>query len=69
MKELVSDNDNITNTPTALTQEDSLDNQQPDVLCSLEVSTEDDEIDLSFLYRIQNLHKCQFKQRYIAGYM
>jgi len=31
------------------------------------MSTKDEELDLPSLYWISKLHKCPFKQRYIAG--
>ena len=37
------------------------------VLCSFGISTIDEELDLPSLYWIPKLHKCPFKQRYIAG--
>jgi len=37
------------------------------VLCSFRISTKDEELDLPSLYSIPKLHKCPFKQRYIAG--
>ena len=37
------------------------------VLCSFGISTKDEELDLPSLYLIPKLHKCPFKQRYIAG--
>ena len=37
------------------------------VLCSFGISTKDEELDLPSLYWIPKLHKCPFKQRYIAG--
>jgi hypothetical protein len=57
---------NPTYTPTTLTKEEILDNHRS-VLCSFETSTKDEELDLPSLYRIPKLHKCPFKQRYIAG--
>jgi hypothetical protein len=35
---------------------------------SFGISTKDEELDLPSLYWIPKLHKCSFKQRYIAGY-
>ena len=37
------------------------------VLCSFGISTKDEELDLPSLYWIPKLHKCPFKQPYIAG--
>ena len=37
------------------------------VLCSFGISTKDEELDLPSLDWIPKLHKCPFKQRYIAG--
>ena len=48
------------------TKEEILDNHRS-VLCSFGISTKDDELDLPSLYWIPKLHKCPFKQRYIAG--
>ena len=58
---------NPTYTPTTLTKEEILDNHRS-VLCSFGISTKDEELDLPSLYWIPKLHKCSFKQRYIAGY-
>jgi hypothetical protein len=52
--------------PTTLMKEEILDNHRS-VLCSFGISTNDEELDLSSLYWISKLHKCPFKQRYIAG--
>jgi hypothetical protein len=67
-KELGIDNSlgNPTYTPTTLTKEEILDNPRS-VLCSFGISTNDEELDLPSLYWISKLHKCPFKQRYIAG--
>jgi hypothetical protein len=43
-----------------------LDNHRS-VLCSFGISTKDEELDLPSLYWIPKLHKCPFKQPYIAG--
>ena len=69
IKELGIDNslDNPTYTPTTLTKEEILDNHGS-VLCSFEISTKDEELDLPSLYWIPKLHRCPFKQRYIAGF-
>ena len=48
------------------TKEEILDSHRS-VLCSFGISTKDDELDLPSLYWIPKLHKCPFKQRYIAG--
>jgi hypothetical protein len=53
-------------TPTTLTKEEILDNHRS-VLYSFGISTKDEELDLPSLYLIPKLHKCPFKQRYIAG--
>ena len=37
------------------------------VLCSFDISTKDEELDLPSLCWIPKLHKCPYKQRYIAG--
>jgi hypothetical protein len=68
IKELGIDNSlgNPTYTPTTLTREEILDNHWF-VLCSFGISTKDEELDLPSLYWIPKLHKCPFKQRYIAG--
>ena len=68
IKELGIDNSlvNPTYTPTTLTKEEILDNHRS-VLCSFGISTKDEELDLPSLYWIPKLHKCPFKQRYIAG--
>ena len=57
---------NPTYTHTALTKEEILDNHKS-VLCSFGISTKDEKLDLPSLYWIPKLHKCPFKQRYIAG--
>jgi hypothetical protein len=57
---------NPTYTPTTLTKEEILDNRRS-VLCSFGISTKDEELDLPSLYWIPKLHKCPFKQHYIAG--
>jgi hypothetical protein len=57
---------NPTYTPTTLTKEEILDNHRS-VLCSFGISTKDEELDLPSVYWIPKLHKCPFKQRYIAG--
>ena len=53
-------------TPTTLTKEEILDSNWS-VLYSFGISTKDEELDLPSLYWIPKLHKCLFKQRYIAG--
>ena len=53
-------------TPTTLTKEEILDNHKS-VLCSFGISIKDEELDLPSLYWILKLHKCPFKQRYVAG--
>jgi hypothetical protein len=57
---------NPTYTPTTLTEGEILDNHCS-VLCSFGFSTQDKELDLLSLYWVPKLHKCPFKQRYIAG--
>ena len=56
-------------TPTTLTKEEILDNHRSVLCfyCSFGISTKDEELDLPSLYWIPKLHKCPFKQRYIAG--
>ena len=68
IKELGIDNslDNPTYTPTTPTKEKILDNRRS-VLCSSGISTIYEELDLPSLYWIPKLHKCPFKQCYIAG--
>ena len=68
IKELGIDNSlgNPTYTSTTLAKEEIQDNHRS-VLCSFEISTNDEELGLPSLYRIPKLHKCPFKQRYIAG--
>ena len=56
---------NPTYTPTTLTKVEILENHRS-VLCSFGISTKDEELDLPSLYWIPKLHKCHFKQRYIA---
>ena len=56
---------NSTYTLTTLTKEEILDNHRS-VLCSFGISTKDEELDLPSLYWIPKLHKCPYKQRYIA---
>jgi hypothetical protein len=68
IKELGIDNSlgNPTYTSTTLTKEEILDNHRS-VLCSFGISTKDEELDLPSLHWIPKLHKCPFKQHYIAG--
>ena len=68
IKELGIDNSlgNPTYTPITLTNEEILDNHRS-VLCSFGISIKDEELDLQSLYWIPKLHKCPFKQHYIAG--
>ena len=56
---------NPTYIPTTLMKDKILYNHRS-VLCSFGISTKDEELDLSSLYWIPKLHKCSFKQRYIA---
>ena len=48
------------------TKEEILGNHRS-VLWSFGISTKDEEINLPSLYWIPKLHKCPFKQRYVAG--
>jgi len=57
---------NPTYTLTTLTKGKILDNHRF-VLWSFGISTEYEELDLPSLYWIPKLHKCPYKQRYIAG--
>ena len=57
---------NPTYTPTTLTKEEILDNHRS-VLCSFGISNKDEELDPPSFYWIPKLHKCPFKQSYIAG--
>ena len=57
---------NPTYTSTTLTKEELLENHRS-VLCSFGISTKDEKLDLPPLYWIPQLHKCPYKQRYIAG--
>jgi hypothetical protein len=41
--------------------------KEKQVLSNIWISTKDEELDLPSLYWIPKLHKCPFKQRYIAG--
>ena len=68
LKELGIDNSlgNPAYTPTTLTKEKILDNHRS-VLCSFGISNKDEELDLPSLYWIPKLHKCPFKQLYIAS--
>ena len=61
IKELGIDNSlgNLTYTPTTLVNHRS-------VLCCFGISTKDEKLGLPSLYWIPKLHKCPFKQRYIA---
>jgi hypothetical protein len=67
IKELGIDNSlgNPTYIPT-FSKEETLYNHRS-VLCSFVISAKDEELDLPSLYWITLLHKCPFKQRYIAG--
>jgi len=53
-------------TPTTLAKEEILDKHNS-VLCSFGISAKDEELDLPSLYWIPKIHRCPFKQRYIAG--
>ena len=68
IKELGIDNSlgNPTYTPMTHTKEEILNNHRS-VLCSIGISANDEEMDLPSLYWIHKLHKCPFKQRYVAG--
>jgi hypothetical protein len=69
IKALAIDNSlgNPTYTPMTLTKEEILDNHRSG-LCSFGISTKDEEMHLPSLYWIPKLHKCPFKQRYVAGF-
>jgi hypothetical protein len=55
--------DTLVGNPTTLTKEE----MHRSVLYSFGISTKDEELDLPTLYWIPKLHKCPFKQPYIAG--
>ena len=57
---------NPTYTPTTLTKEEIIDNHKS-VLFSFGINVKDEECDLPSLYWIPKLHKCPYKERYIAG--
>ena len=57
---------NATYTPTALTKREILNNHLS-VLQSFGVKTDPEEFELPALYWMPKLHKCPYKQRYIAG--
>ena len=57
---------NLTYTPTTLSKEEILDNHKT-VLLSFDINTKEEEADLPSLYWIPKLHKCPYKERYIAG--
>ena len=57
---------NPTYTPTTLAKEEILDYHRS-VLYSFGISTNDEELHRTSLYWIPKLHKCPFKQSYIAG--
>ena len=57
---------NPTYTATCLSKEEILQNHKS-VLLSFGISTKDEDTDLPSLYWIPKLHKCPYKQRYIAG--
>jgi len=52
--------------PSYTSREEILDNHRS-VLCSFRISTKDGELDIPSLYWILKLHKCPYKQCYIAG--
>jgi hypothetical protein len=54
-------------TPATLAIEKILDNHRS-VLCSFRISTKVGELDLLSIYWIPKLHKCPYRQRYIAGF-
>ena len=68
IKELGIDNSfgNPIYTLITLTKVEILDNYRSPV-CSFEISTKDEELDLPSLYWISRLHKSSYQQRYIAG--
>ena len=68
IKELGMDSSqgNPTYTPTTLTKKEILGNHRS-VLLSFGIFTKDEDLDLPLLHWIPKLHKCPYKQRYIAG--
>ena len=56
---------NPTYTPMTLIKEEILDNHRS-VFSSFGISTKKEELDLPLLYWIPKLHKCPYKQHYIA---
>jgi len=68
VKELGINNNtgNPTYTPTSLSKDDILSNHKS-VISSFGLSIKDDYVDLPSLYWIPKLHKCPYKERYIAG--
>ena len=68
IKELGIDNtlDNPTYSPTALTKEEILENHKS-VFSSFGISVKNEDLELPLLYWLPKLHKCPYKQRYIAG--
>jgi len=57
---------NSTYTPTSLSKIESLSNHKS-VISSFGLYIKDDYVDLPYLYWIPKLHKCPYKERYIAG--
>jgi len=57
---------NPTYTPTSLSKDEILSNHKSEI-SSFGLSIKDHYIDLPSLYWILKLHKCPYKQRYIAG--
>ena len=57
---------NLTYTPMTLNKDGILDNQMS-VLCFFRISTKDVALNRQSLYWKTKLHKCPYKQRYIAG--
>jgi len=69
VKELDINNNtgNPTYTSTLLSKEEILSNHKS-VISSCGLSIKVDYVDLHSLYWIPKLHKCPYKERYIAGY-
>jgi len=68
VKELGIDNNtgNPIYTPTSLSKDEIRSNHKS-VISSFGLSIKDDYVDLPSLYWIPKLHKCSYKERYIAG--
>jgi len=69
VKELGINNNtgNPTYTPTSLSKDEILSNHTS-VISSFELFIKDHYVDLPSLYWIHKLHKCPYKERYIAGH-